>query len=141
MIDIDFGPEPEPEEEPLPAGEYVAKILGYEIKQSVVSNHEYIQWHLLVDGRREMFHVTSLKREALWKLQELIEEFTGVRPWGKIQFNPAHFIGDTVWATVTVEEYRRHKMPRNLTEADMIRTGRAASFISYRNSVTRLRRG
>ena len=110
---IDFTPlqPPEPEDRPpsfIPVGKYLSEIMSVEECLSHAGNR-YLAWKLrpaMVHPGFRIVYITSLRLDSLQRLAELIEATTGIKPVGKIEFDPSRLVGDSVIASIGIEEYR-----------------------------------
>lgn len=112
MISVNFPPSPPPPpEEPksiefLQPGEYVVKIVGYEVKTSKGCLGQYIQWELeCVDCDFTLWHCTSLREEATFRLAEFIEAVTYIKPVGTLQVYLPFFENQILRVFVELDYY------------------------------------
>lgn len=91
-------------------GWYFVTIVGAEIKDSQSSDSQYINWRLQIDEpesefhKQSLFHMTSLKQNALPMLKNFLEA-AGVE-WGEDSFNTEDAIGAQMEVKVDVEQYK-----------------------------------
>lgn len=102
----------------VPAGDYVVKIIEVEKrwKDNDKSNVPFYQWGLqIVKGEykgKKLRFTTSLKREALFNLRNLILAATGKNVAGKkLGFDPQKLIGKVVAVSVEDDERTDRKDP------------------------------
>jgi len=91
-------------------GWYFVQIVGAEVKDSQSSDSQYINWRLQIDEpdsefhKQSLFHMTSLKPNALSMLKNFLE--AADVPWGEDGFNTEDAIGAKLEVKVDVEEYQ-----------------------------------
>lgn len=97
----------------IPEGDYLVKIVDADVRKSERTNSTYISWKFQVVEPAEhkgvtLYGTTSLKREALWSLRNLIHAATGKNVAGKaVNFDPANLFGKIVGASVEDNEYTK----------------------------------
>jgi len=101
--------EPEPDQPPkiIPSGWYPAEIIDVDERESHYGNL-YYAWSLHIESVHPRFRmnvITSTAPTAIWKLQDLVQAVTGIRPQGKISFWPEMLVSKKVMVEVTVEKY------------------------------------
>jgi len=109
---VDFTPlqEPEPEDKPpayIHNGRYLSEIMAVEERVSR-AGMLYLAWMIRPEGIHPDFriaYITSLRPNYLQRLAELIEVITGIKPVGKIEFDPCRLVGSKVVALVGLSEY------------------------------------
>lgn len=93
----------------VPEGDYVLEVTKATIDNSGDSEHDYVAWtYKIVGGSKEgktIGDITSFAPKALFRLKNLLEAMGAEIPDGDFEFEPDDWIGQTVGATVTDEEY------------------------------------
>jgi len=95
----------------VPPGDYGAKIVKGELKDSERSGSRYFAWQMQITRPSEfkgktVYTNTSLKPEALWSLRNLIHAATGKNVAGKaLNFDPEKLYGKEVAITTEDREY------------------------------------
>ena len=96
----------------VPEGEYKVKINNSEVRKTNDGSGRYIRWECIIvepkkyKGKR-LFGNTSLKKDALWSLRNLIHAATKKNIAGKVaEFDPDSLIGKVVGASVSDNEYQ-----------------------------------
>ena len=95
----------------IPEGDYLAKIVSSEIRESEKSGSRYISWKLAITTPAEfkgkqIYTIASLKPEALWNFRNLIHAATGKNVAGKaINVDTSALEGKVIAITVEDDEY------------------------------------
>lgn len=94
----------------IPEGDYLAKIIDSEVRESEKSGSRYLSWKLTVaQGEfkgKTLYHITSLKPEALWNLRNFIHAATGKNVAGKaLNVDTSALEGKVIAVTVEDDEY------------------------------------
>jgi Protein of unknown function (DUF669) len=94
----------------IPEGDYLAKIVSAETRESEKSGSRYLSWKLAVSNGefkgKQLYHITSLKPEALWNLRNFIHAATGKNVAGKaLNIDTSALEGKTIAITVEDDEY------------------------------------
>ena len=94
----------------IPEGDYLAKIVSSEVRESEKSGSRYISWKMsIANGEfkgKPLYHITSLKREALWNLRNLIHAAVGKNVAGKaLNVDTTAIEGKIIAITVEDDEY------------------------------------
>lgn len=93
---------------PIPAGQYVVRILKAEKATGAESGKDYIHWEVeVVEGEskgRHLFFNTSLQEQSLWNLKKLLEAAKVVTNKDG-SFNTEDAIGAEFTAVVGQREY------------------------------------
>lgn len=97
----------------VPEGDYLVKIVEADVRKSERTGGRYISWRTqVVDGEHKgttLYGTTSLKKEALWSLRNLIHAVTGKNVAGRaVNFDPENLYGKIVGASVEDNEYTRN---------------------------------
>lgn len=97
----------------IPEGDYLAKVAKVEKrwKDNDKSNVPYFSWQVQVTSGPQkgatLYHITSLKPDALFNLRNLIHAATGKNVAGKsLKFNPEALLGKKIAITVEDDEYK-----------------------------------
>jgi len=95
----------------IPEGDYLAKIVEAEIRDSAAGSR-YFRWKMQVAAGEQkgkaVYMNTSLKPEALWNLRNLIHAATGKNVAGKIlDFDPDKLYGKPIGIAVEDNEYTK----------------------------------
>jgi len=105
----------------VPEGEYLVKLNDAEVKTTKDESGRYIRWECIIvepvkyKGKR-LFGNTSLKKEALWSLRNLIHAAVGKNIAGRtVDFDPDTVIGKTVGASVSDNVYDDSKGNERIT--------------------------
>ncbi len=101
----------------IPEGDYLFKIVDFEVRTNKSEDGKYINWKCQVaKGKfkgKIQYGMTSLKTDALWNLRNLIFAATGKNVAGKaINFDPSNLIGKLVGGNVEQEEYEKKMRSR-----------------------------
>jgi hypothetical protein len=105
----------------VPPGDYGAKIVKGELKDSERSGSRYFAWQLQITRPAEfkgktVYTNTSLKPEALWSLRNLIHAATGKNVAGRaLNFDPEKLYGKEIAVTTEDREYEG-KMRTNVVD-------------------------
>jgi len=98
----------------VPEGEYLVKIVTADVNKSERSGSRYIRWKTSIVSPekykgKNVWGSTSLKKEALWALRNLIFAATGRNVAGKssVAFDPENLYGKIVGASIEDNEYTR----------------------------------
>jgi hypothetical protein len=96
----------------IPEGEYVAKIHQVSLERTKDETGRYLRWAFVItEGKHKGVTVwgnTSLKKDALWSLRNLIHAATGKNIAGKVAaFDPETLIGKKVGISVSDNEYTK----------------------------------
>jgi len=94
----------------IPEGDYLAKIVSSEIRESEKSGSRYISWKISVHNGefkgKTLYHITSLKPEALWNLRNFIHAATNKNVAGKaLNVDTSVLEGKVIAITVEDDEY------------------------------------
>jgi Protein of unknown function (DUF669) len=94
----------------IPEGDYLAKIVDSEMRESEKSGSRYISWKLAIaNGEfkgKTIYHITSLKPEALWNFRNLIHAATGKNVAGKaLNVDTTALESKVIAVTVEDDEY------------------------------------
>jgi len=97
----------------VPEGDYELKIVSGEMRENEDSGSRGINWKFqIATGKykgKTLFGYTSLKKEALWNLRNLIHAATGKNTAGKIvDLNLDSLTGKIVGSTVEDDEYTKN---------------------------------
>jgi len=98
----------------LPEGDYLFKVSGHEIRKSERSGSRYVSWQMQCVSKpytgKTIYHITSLKSEALWNIRNLIFACTGKNIAGSIvDFNPKTIYGKVFAGTTEDDSYVRNQ--------------------------------
>jgi len=109
----------------LPEGDFLFKVMSHEVRKSERSGSRYISWTLqCVTPKfkgKTIYHITSLKTEALWNLRNLIYACTGKNIAGKIaDFKPRTLYGKVFAGTTEDDSYIKDEGGDN--EKEVIRS-------------------
>jgi hypothetical protein len=91
----------------VPEGEYAVKINSGELLNNSDNTSRYIRWEAIITEPRayrgkSLRGITSLKKEALWSLRNLIHAATGKNIAGRVvNFDPETIYGKVVGASVS----------------------------------------
>jgi len=103
--------------DPIPEGIYNARVFDVELRTSVNSGNQYLNWTFRIDGGeydgRRLFFVTSLKKDALWNLKRTLKalQFGGDLN-GQVDLGDLdNFLGKQCRISVGIENYLGE--PRN----------------------------
>lgn len=96
----------------IPEGDYIGKIIEADVRTSERTGSRYISWKFqIVEGEHKgvtLYGSTSLKKEALWSLRNLIHAATGKNVAGKaLDFDPEKLYGKIVGMAVEDNEYTK----------------------------------
>jgi hypothetical protein len=94
----------------VPEDDYLAKIVSSEVRESEKSGSRYISWKLAIHNGdfkgKTLYHITSLKPDALWNLRNLIHAATGKNVAGKaLNVDTSIIEGKIIAITVEDDEY------------------------------------
>ena len=95
----------------VPEGDYLAKIISSETRESEKSGSRYLSWKLAITEPKEfkgknLYHITSLKPDALWNLRNFIHAATGKNVAGKVlNVDTSALEGKIIAVTVEDDEY------------------------------------
>lgn len=94
----------------IPEGDYLAKIVSSEMRESEKSGSRYLSWKLTINNGefkgKPLYHITSLKPDALWNFRNLIHAATGKNVAGKaINVDTTALEGKVIAITVEDDEY------------------------------------
>lgn len=94
----------------IPEGDYLAKIVDSEMRESEKSGSRYLSWKLAVSNGefkgKTLYHITSLKPDALWNLRNFIHAATGKNVAGKaLNVDTTALEGKVIAVTVEDDEY------------------------------------
>jgi len=95
----------------IPPGDYIAKILDYEIKSKKDDeDRKYINWKLSVISPEAnkgaiLYHITSLVPESLWNLRNLLEDVGFKVPKKAVDVPLEKAVNREVGITVDDDEY------------------------------------
>src|SRR5215472_8689286 len=98
----------------IPEGDYLFKVMSHEKRKSERSGSSYISWSFQCVTPpykgKTIYHITSLKYEALWNLRNLIFACTGKNVGGKIaDFKPRTIYGKVFAGTTEDDSYVRNE--------------------------------
>lgn len=98
----------------LPEGDYIAKIIGAEKKESKDSGNTYIKWLLEIQGPKgkgKKTHTNTMLSppKALWNLRNLLEALGKEVPQKKVAVPYTKYIGELVGITLVDDEYNNRK--------------------------------
>jgi len=98
----------------LPEGDYLFKVTGHEMRKSERSGSRYVSWQMQCVSKpyqgKTIYHITSLKTEALWNIRNLIFACTGKNIAGSIvDFNPKTIYGKVFAGTTEDDSYIRNE--------------------------------
>jgi hypothetical protein len=107
----------------IPEGEYVAKVHNVELLKTKDGSGRYLRWGFIItEGPHKGVTVwgnTSLKKDALWSLRNLIHAATGKNIAGKVAtFDPESLIGRKVGISVTDNEYTKDGQTKITSQFD-----------------------
>jgi hypothetical protein len=109
----------------IPEGDYLFKVVSHELRKSERSGSRYISWQVQCMSKpyagKTIYHITSLKHEALWNLRNLIFACTGKNFGGKV----ANFAPRTIYGKVfagTTEDDTYIKNEGNENEREVMRS-------------------
>jgi hypothetical protein len=97
----------------VPEGEYKVKINNNEVKTTKDQSGRYIRWECIIIEPakykgKTLYGNTSLKKDALWSLRNLIHAAKGSNIAGKVvNFDPDTLTGKVVGASVSDNEYEK----------------------------------
>lgn len=93
----------------LPKGVYDFKVASGEVRESD-SGNDYISWQLEVKSGKQkgkkIYHITSLKPDALWNLRGMLEACGIETPESKFKFKIKSVVGKSFRAEVEDDEYQ-----------------------------------
>jgi hypothetical protein len=98
----------------LPEGDYLFKVTSHEVRKSERSGSKYISWTMTCTSQKYkgkvIYHITSLKPDALWNLRNLIFATTGKNIAGKIaDFRPKTIYGKVFAGTTEDDSYIKNE--------------------------------
>lgn len=107
----------------IPEGEYEAKVHNVELLKTKDGTGRYLRWGFIITkGPHKGVTVwgnTSLKKDALWSLRNLIHAATGKNIAGKVAtFDPESLIGKKVGISVTDNEYTKDGQTKITSQFD-----------------------
>lgn len=103
----------------VPEGDYHLKIISAEVKKSEKTDSKYVSWKFQIVAPTEykgktLFSITSLKKDALWNLRNLIHAATGKNVAGKaMDLDLEKLYGKVVGATVEDDTYTKNEGERD----------------------------
>jgi hypothetical protein len=95
----------------VPEGEYLVKIHNHEVNKTKNESGKYIRWECIITKPEKykgktLRGITSLKKDALWSLRNLIHAAKGTNIAGKVvDFDPETIYGKVVGAAVSDNVY------------------------------------
>jgi|SRR5215831_4974548 len=97
----------------IPEGDYLFKVVGHEKRKSERSGNAYVSWQMQCVSKpyvgKTIYHITSLKTEALWNIRNLIFACTGKNIAGNIvDFNPQTIYNKIFAGTTEDDSYVRN---------------------------------
>lgn len=97
----------------IPEGDYKVKVVDVSLEEGPKAN--YLRWTVqITEGKHKGKKIrtnTSLKKEALWNLRNLIHAALGTNVAGKsVNFDPQKLIGKIVGAAIVDGEEYKHKI-------------------------------
>jgi hypothetical protein len=108
----------------VPEGEYLVKITEGSVETTNDGTGRYIRWTASIVEPKQyrgkpLRGITSLKKEALWSLRNLIHAATGKNIAGKVvNFDPETLYGKVVGASVSDNEYTKDGNTRVSSQID-----------------------
>src|SRR5215471_12867938 len=98
----------------LPEGDFLFRVMSHEVRKSERSGSKYISWTMqCVTPKykgKTIYHITSLKLDALWNLRNLIYACTGKNIAGKIaDFRPKTLYGKVFAGTTEDDSYIKNE--------------------------------
>lgn len=97
----------------VPTGDYLLKVVGCELKTKEGATSKYLNWRLTIHAPDKyknagsIWHVTSLKPEALWNLRNFLEDLGVKVPKSQVEVPIAAIVqkGLIIGATLDDDEY------------------------------------
>jgi len=98
----------------LPEGDFLFKVMSHEVRRSERSGSKYITWTVqCVTPKykgKTIYHITSLKPDALWNLRNLVFACTGKNIAGKlVDFQPRRLYGKVFAGTTEDDSYIKNE--------------------------------
>jgi hypothetical protein len=96
----------------IPEGDYLFKVISHEARKSERSGSRYFSWQIQCVSKpyvgKTIYHITSMKPEALWNLRNFIHACTGKNVGGRIaNFKPQTLYGKIFAGTTEDDSYVR----------------------------------
>ena len=97
----------------VPTGDYLLKVVGCELKTKQDATSKYLNWRLTIHSPEKyksagsIWHVTSLKPEALWNLRNFLEDLGVKVPKSQVEVPIAAIVQKSliIGATLDDEEF------------------------------------
>lgn len=94
----------------IPEGDYLFKVVKHELRKAKDGKSRYFSWQVQCLSKKykgkTIYHITSLKPEALWNLRNLIHACTGKNVAGRlVSFVPESLYGKVFAGTTEDDEY------------------------------------
>lgn len=108
----------------VPEGEYLVKVNNYEVLKTKDESGRYIRWETTITAPsdykgKKLYGNTSLKKEALWSLRNLIHAAVGKNIAGRVvDFDPDTVVGKVVGASVSDNVYVKDGNERITSQID-----------------------
>ena len=111
----------------IPEGDYLFKVVKHETRKNKAGTGRYFSWQMQCVSKKykgkTIYHITSLKPDALWNLRNLIHACLGRNVAGKVvNFDPTSLYGKIFAGTTEDDEYENeetHKVTIKSVLADL----------------------
>lgn len=111
----------------VPNGDYIVKVKKIEQKTSQSSGAPYFNWELMIlqgpSKGKKLFHITSLKAEALFNLRNTLTACGISVPKGKLNIDLKGLINKVMGVTVINEKYEGKDRPKIKETWPVIKNG------------------
>lgn len=96
----------------VPEGDYLFKVVKHEVRKTKDGSGKYISWQVQCVTKKykgkTIYHITSLKPDALWNLRNLIHACLGRNVAGKVvEFDPTSLYGKIFAGTTEDDVYEK----------------------------------